>query len=281
MVLGGCISIYRRFAPNVSEVSDDFQRLAIQFRDGGLHQYAALCYIGASKCEKSLGNTILEVDLLVRAARAYIKADSISVRLCLRSNEQQFLNGAMDCYNNAIELLEDSSIMKASIIREMKAINPNYERTSDFVSPAHRAYDLDVAADECIRDKHFESAFEKLTEIRDDIIERKKENIYHDILRKHEITLIFLILLLDLPKSRQSPSNIKLYENFSNGHSESTNRHSPEKIEAIQSLIKAFEAREYIFIIEIEIPSLMSFPGITCSQQIVLNSLKEKCRNLV
>lgn len=270
---------YRRFAPNVSDVSDEFQRLAVQFQEGGMHEFAALCYIGASKCEKALGNQVLEIHLLIKAARSYIKANPD--HLCLRSNGEEHLSGALDCYNNAITQLDDLSIIKASIIREMKKINPDCDITTEFVSPAHRAHDLDLAADECIRNDRFESAFEKLTEIRDDIIERKQENLYENVLRKHEITLILLIVLLDLPLARQSPSHLKLYEYFTQNKYPTKTRHSSRMWCAIQSVIMAYKSRAYLLIIEGDIPSLCSIPGVTLSQQIVLQSLKEKCKRLL
>lgn len=245
-----------------------------------MHEYAALCYIGASKCEKALKNQVLEIHLLIKAARSYIEADSILEKLCLRSNERQHRLAALDCYNNAITQLDDQSVIKASIIREMKKINPNCDLTTDFVSPAHRTHDLDLAANECIRIGHFESAFDKLTEIRDDIIERKTEEIYHDLLCVHEITIILLIVLLDLPSARQSPSNLKLFEEFSNGKIELTQRHSGRMIDAIQDLITAYKTRQYNLIIECEIPLLCAIPGLTRSQKIIIENLKEKCKKL-
>lgn len=171
---------FRRFAPNVSEVSEEFQRLAVQFSDCGMPEYAALCYDGASKCEKALNNPVFERHLLLKAARTYREADAN--RLCLRSDTKQNTQGALSCYHQVITQLNDESAIKAAVIREMKEINPNYEVTSNFVSPAHRAQDLDLAANECITSGNFESALEKITEICDDIVERKVEDLYEGIL---------------------------------------------------------------------------------------------------
>lgn len=245
-----------------------------------MHEFAALSYVGASKCEKAVGNQVLEIHSLIKAARSYIKANPD--HLCLRSNKEENLSGALDCYNNAIIQLDDLSIIKASIIREMKKINPDCDITTELVSPAHRAHDLDLAADECIRNDRFECAFEKLTEIRDDIIERKQENLYENVLRKHEITLILLIVLLDLPLARQSPSHLKLYEYFTqNKYPTKKTRHSSRMWCAIQSLIMAHKLRAYLLMIESDIPSLCSIPGMTSSQQLILQSLKEKCKRFL
>lgn len=280
-------SVFRRFAPNVSEVSEDFQRLAVQFYDGGMPEYAALSYDGASKCEKALNNPVFERHLLLKAARAYREADEN--RLCLRSNTKSFTQGALSCYHRVIIQLNDDSAMKAAVIREMKEINPNYEVTSNFVSPAHRAQDLDLAANECIESGNFESALEKITEICDDIVERKVDEYYEDILRKHEITLILLILLLEYPSARQSPSNVKLYEYFAKGgHRTESNeldtfnqRHSRHTLESIKSLIEACKCQQYSVVFGNEIPSLATIPGLTHHQKILLEKLKEKYYKLL
>ncbi|XP_055321941.1 uncharacterized protein LOC129577987 [Sitodiplosis mosellana] len=276
--------VFKRFAPNVSEVSEEFQRLAAQFFEGGMPEYAALCYDGASKCEKALNNPIFERHLLLKAARAYREADAN--RLCLRSNTKPYTQGALSCYHRVITQSNDNSAMKAAVIREMKEINPNYEVTSNFVSPAHRAQDLDLAANECITNGNFESALEKITEICDDIVERKVEDFYEDILGKHEITLILLILLLEYPSARQSPSNVKLYEYFANGgyqHESYVNyqRHSRHTVEVIKSLIEACKCQQYTLVYSSEIPSLAKIPGLTHHQKILLEKLKEKFYNLL
>lgn len=277
----------RRFAPNVSDVSEDFQRLAVQFTDGGMFEYAALCYDGASKCEKALNNPIFERQLMLKAARAYREADVN--RLYLRSNPKSFTQGALSCYHRVITQLKDDSAMKAAVIREMKEINPSYEVTSNFVSPAHRAQDLDLTANECIESGNFESALEKITEICDDIVERKVDEFYQDILRTHEITLILLILLLEYPSARQSPSNVKLYEYFANDiHRSETNeltafgqRHSRHTLESIRSLIEACKCQQYSVIFSNEIPSLATIPGLTYHQKILLEQLKDKYYKLL
>lgn len=258
-------------------------------------EYAALCYDGASKCEKALNNPVFERHLLLKAARAYRQADEN--RLCLRSNTKPFTQGALSCYHRVILQLADDRAMKAAVIREMKEINPNYEVTSNFVSPPHRAQDLDLDANVCIENGNFECALEKITEICDDIAERKVNDYYEDILRKHEITLILLILLLEYPSSRQSPSNVKLYERFANAGKQQSNesnecssssssgsgsvdafkiRHSRHVLESMKSLITACKCQQYRAVISNEIPSIATIPGITQHQKILLEKLKEK-----
>lgn len=272
----------------MSEVSDDFQRLAIQFSDGGMPEYAALCYDGASKCEKALNNPVFERHLLLKAARSYREADTN--QLCLRSNTKSFTQGALSCYHRAITQLNDDCGTKAAVIREMKEINPNYDVTSNFESHCGRAKDLDLAANECIKSGNLESALEKITEICDDIVERKSETLYADILRKHEITLILLILLLEYPSARQSPSNVKLYDNFYNSNcrnveynasDEFYKRHSRYVLESIRNLIDACKNEQYSLVINSEIASIIKIPGLTEHQKIILEKLKDRFYQLL
>lgn len=270
---------FRRFAPNVAEVSEEFQRLAVQFENGNLPEYAALCYLGASKCEKALNNSISEIHFLLKSARTFVAANEAIDKLCLRSNSNEHLNGALSSYQQAISLLQDDSVMKAAIIREMKQIHPNCDLTSNFASPAHRIYDLEIAANECIQTEDFAGALEKLTEIFDDITERKTQHLYTDVLRRNEVSRLLLLLLLDLPPARQSPSNVKLLEYFSG---ESVNSefseplHSELVLEAMEMLIFACKLKKSGGSIDLQIDEVGRLPGITENQQILLKKIKNK-----
>lgn len=207
--------VFKRFGPNVSDVSEEFNSLAKAFEDSYMSQYAGLCWLGSAKCEKALGNTQTEIDALLKSARAFVKFNSEIERLRVRSNNKEHIEGALRCYNQASSRLEDDSVMKAAIIREIKKINPNAENTTNFNSPSHRIYDLDLSASQSIRNCDFVTALEKLTELYDDINERKVEDYYSDVLVRNELSRLFLLLILELPPSRQSPSHIKLLENYS------------------------------------------------------------------
>lgn len=108
--------------------------------------------------------------------------------------------------------------MRTCIIREIRELNKDLNITSEFNSAAHRIYDLEMASNENIRSEDFIGALEKLTEIVDDITERKEANSYFDVMRRNEISRLLLLLLLELPPSRQSPSHIKLLEKYTWNH---------------------------------------------------------------
>lgn len=276
------ITSFRRFAPNVSEVSEEFQRLAIRFENAVLPDYAALCYLGASKCERALNSPVCEVHLLLKAARAFKSADIDN--LCTRSNGHENKQGALYCYNQALVQCNDDAVMKAAIIRELKKIHPNCDQTSDFTSPAHRAHELEMDANRCIRCNDYETALDKFTEIHDDIVERKTQSIYRHLLQAHELTRILLMLVLDLPPARQSPFNVKLLEKFQQYDECSATAdscgHSKLIMSLFQSLIDECKRKSYTQIVEREIPLLVNWPGLNECQQLLLQKLKEKCIRL-
>lgn len=154
------------------------------------------------------------MDYLLRAARAYVVADGRTEALHLRSNDRAYIDGALQCYHQAMDQLPDDSVTKAAVIREMKCIQPNSEATSSFASPSHRIHDLEVLATHNLYDEDFADALDKRTEIFDNILERRVSHLWCDLLARNEVTRLLLLLLLDLPPARQSPSHIKLLEQF-------------------------------------------------------------------
>lgn len=175
-----------------------------------------------------------EIDFLLKAAREFAQANQEVEKLNLQSNQKEYIEvrfslrfpnpilcnlfsfkGALKSYFQALSKLEDDSVLKAAVIREIRTINPNFEATSNFVSPCHRCYDLYKAANISIENKDYVSALEKLTDIFDNITERKKEDLYKDIMIQSEISRVLLLVVLNLPPSRQSPSHIKLLEKYS------------------------------------------------------------------
>lgn len=264
-------------------MSEEFQRLAVRFENAALPNYAGLCYLGASKCEKALNSPSCEVHLLLKAARAFKMADLDN--LCTRSSSHDNKQAALHCYSQALVQCNEDAVMKAAIIREMKKIHPYCDQTSDFVSPAHRAYELEMDANRCIRSNDYETALDKLTEIYDDIVERKVQTIYEQLVRTHEITRILLMLLLDLPPARQSPSNVKLLERFQrydeSAEENSVLCHSKLVMGVFQSLIDASKRKSYAIIVEREIRLVVNLPGLNESQQLLLQRINEKCKRLL
>lgn len=104
--------------------------------------------------------------------------------LCIRSNDKSFIECALQCYDNAITLLPDDSPMKLAVVREMRKMQPSVELTSGFVSPSHKIYDLEKAAEVCVRKKDFIGALEKRTEIFNSVAERNMQHLYGDVIKR-------------------------------------------------------------------------------------------------
>ncbi|XP_037935317.1 uncharacterized protein LOC119669484 [Teleopsis dalmanni] len=202
--------VFKRFAPNVSEVLSEFSSLAKKFEDAGIYQYAAMCHLGVAKCENSNANTVNECHAYLRAARSFRLAMNTSENLSFRTSQNQYNEGAIRCYTQAVQRCPDD-VLRCAIIREMK---PAFEGTSSFSSPGHRIFELELSAHECLQKNDFMEALQQLEEITDDIYERKKQLLYEDLLKRVEILRLLLIIALRLPPARQSPSHIKLTEYY-------------------------------------------------------------------
>lgn len=193
---------------------DDFSRLAIKFEEAGIYQYAAMCQLGVAKCKVYLQNPLDECQALLKAARLFLKAYEESESLMLRSNSPAYRETALHCFTQAIEKCPDDSVMKAAIIREMTPLQPHNEVTSTFNSPAHRIWELEHAAELCIKNNDYLRPLHQLDDIVDNIYERKKQHLYTEVLNRAEILRILLLVALDLPPSRHTPAHIKLIEYY-------------------------------------------------------------------
>lgn len=231
--------------------------------------------MGVAKCEKALGNNLTESEALLKSARSFVKADNKTNELNIKSNNHEHLEGALRCYNQALSKFGDDSVMKAAVIREIRKINPNVESTSNFNSPSHRIFDLELSAGLNIKSGDFMSALEKLTEIYDDITERKVECYYDDVMQRNEITRLFIILLLQLPPSRHSPAHIKLLEKYSSPDMIKTSTIPEELFLLLQGLFLSCQSGDFDTLITIR-NEISKFTSITNEQTILLDRLVEK-----
>lgn len=189
-------------------MASEFALLAAKLDNSYLSEYAGLCFLGVAKCNESEN----DFDSYLKAARMFRKSDDRKTQLGFNNNHD-LLEGANRSYFQALATTDDS-VMKACIIREMRELNNNLSLTSDFNSACHRIYDLELASNKNIKSNDFIGALEKLTEIVDDITERKEINSYQDVMRRNEVSRVLLLQLLELPPSRQSPSSLKLLEKY-------------------------------------------------------------------
>ncbi|XP_055641722.1 40-kDa huntingtin-associated protein [Toxorhynchites rutilus septentrionalis] len=267
---------FKHFAPNVCEVADEFGSLAASFNNSLLPEYAALCYMGQGKCEKMIGNDAGEVDALLRAARTYRVAHNKQIKIKIENIYGDHLEGAFRCYTQALLKLPDDSVTKAAIIRELKEINPNVEIISNFSSPCHRIWDLEQSAEDSIKFHDYVAAFEKLTEIYDDIIERRCEALYPEVMKRVEITRLLLLCILQLPPSvRYDHKFIERYSSLGDTSTNLSSLFSDELFFLLQSLVISCQAKDIESLVEVR-DELSHCSELSASQQLLLAELVSK-----
>ena len=207
------INFLRKFRKqDTKEIASEFIQLALKLDNSYLSEYAGLCFLGVAKCNESEN----DFESYLKAARMFKKADERKSKLGFLNNHE-YLEGAHRSYFQALGVVDDS-VMRTCIIRELRELNSDINITSDFNSASHRIYDLELASNENIQANDFIGALEKLTEIVDDITERKEIQSYNEVMKRNEISRLLLLLLLELPPSRQSPSHLKLLEKYTWNH---------------------------------------------------------------
>lgn len=205
---------FRKFAPNVNEVLSEFKQLALDFVELSLFSHGAMCYLGAANCQKIIGNTLAEVNLYIKAAQTFEKANEEKEKLHTSSNFRENLEGSLKSYNMALNCLEseDCSIMRVGVIRAIRRINPNFEGTSEFSSPCHRIFELETSAVERILMEDYQSALQSFADIFDNIFERKKETLYKELLQRIQTYMILLLSVFNL--NPQKTNFVKSYEKY-------------------------------------------------------------------
>uniref|UniRef100_A0A182PFP4 Uncharacterized protein n=1 Tax=Anopheles epiroticus TaxID=199890 RepID=A0A182PFP4_9DIPT len=275
--------LIKRFGPSVTEVAEEFGSLANSFNEAFQPEYAAKCYIGQSKCEKLIGNDIGEVEALLRAARAFRTAHDKQERMCVENIAHTYHEGAFRCYTQALSRLPDKSVLGAAVIRELKEITPAVELTSDFSSPCHRIWDLEQSAEENLTGRDYVGAFEKLSEIYDDVIERKCEPLYRDVMRRIEVSRLLLLCLLQLPPSvRYDHKFIERYSTIGDAVGAGSSHREPspgqgqlseDLVFLLQSLVVSCQAKD--------VDSLVAVRDELCQRQDLTNSQQTLLKEVV
>lgn len=262
-------------------MADEFGSLATSFNNAFQPEYAALCHMGQGKCEKMIGNDAAEVDALLKAARAFRRAHNQQTKLKIENPSSDHLEGAFRCYTQALSRLPDDSVTKAAIIRELKEINPNVEITSNFSSPSHRIWDLEQSAEENIKSRDYVAAFEKLTEIYDDVTERRCEDLYLQVMQRVEVSRLLLLCLLQLPPSvRYDGKFIERYSSIGENNQAIVSPRGSEIVSEhlffmLQSLVVSCQAKDMDSLVAVR-DELSQCHELTDSQQNLLEELVSK-----
>lgn len=254
--------------------------LAVKFDNCGLAEYSALCWIAAARCEHEIKNIPMELEFLLKSANAFVAADQKIKELFPNSKLNEHKSEALRCYNDALSIIADDSALKAGIVRAIKSIQPDAEATSNFSSPSHRIFDLVKSANQKIRHEEFMAALEKLTEICDNISERKVERFYKDLMNNVEISSLLLLLLLELPPARLSPFHIRVLDKYSMDDNEriadqSSRILTRKTLLYLQSLVGSHLKSD---IIQVREAILTNLPHLGDEQRFLLQKLEQKIK---
>ncbi|XP_075980220.1 40-kDa huntingtin-associated protein-like [Anticarsia gemmatalis] len=105
--------------PNVSEATNEFIALAIQCEHSDQPAFAGHSYVGAAKCEASVGNFLGEAEHFLAAARQFMKAEKKLKSLKFYSGDRENLEAATGCYVQALQKYPDKSPLRTSILMEL------------------------------------------------------------------------------------------------------------------------------------------------------------------
>ncbi|KAI5634892.1 hypothetical protein NE865_12375 [Phthorimaea operculella] len=208
--------------PNVSEATNEFIALAIQCENAEQPAFAGHCYVGAAKCEASVGNFLGEAEHFVAAARQFMKEEKKLKTLKLYSPDRENLEAAIGCYLQAIPKYPETSPLRTSILMELadhliylnhkKEALSYFEQALELVEDKFRRLmhtrDLLNLQIDC---EQFDSALETANKICEEY-----QNIPENILSEVQISRILLALHVkpvaeDKPVSLTLPFNKDLH----------------------------------------------------------------------
>lgn len=109
------------------------EALAINCEQKELHQYAGWCWLAAARCQGTVGNSICEINLLIKAGRQFLISNKKNNDIGCLSINQEDLQAAVNAFNHAItrcEAKEGFGVMSASLAMELAlALGENSEGT--------------------------------------------------------------------------------------------------------------------------------------------------------
>lgn len=107
------------------------EALAINCEQKELHQYAGWCWLAAAGCQGTVGNSIFEINLLIKAGHQFLISNKKNNDIGCLSINQEDLQAAVNAFNHALarcETKEGFGIMSASLAMELAiALGSNSE----------------------------------------------------------------------------------------------------------------------------------------------------------
>ncbi|XP_077284542.1 huntingtin-associated protein 40 kDa isoform X2 [Arctopsyche grandis] len=208
--------------PNVSEATDEFTELALQCEHAEQPPYAGLCYIGAARCEGSIGNTIGEAEYLLMSARQFMKAElKLSSLRCINPGKEN-LEAAISCYSHSSKRYPEKSSLKSCINLEVAnnleqlghyseaAVYYQNALENNANNPGYKLICYTNMASAYVKDGKYEEAlriYEKIDEL-------ANEFSYSFEIKMCEINRLFLYLIVQPSPKVITESMEKLIERY-------------------------------------------------------------------
>ncbi|XP_047992493.1 40-kDa huntingtin-associated protein [Leguminivora glycinivorella] len=200
--------------PNISEATNEFIALAIQCEYSEQPTFAGHCYIGAAKCEASVGNFLGEAEYLVTAARQFMKAEKKLRSLKFCSPDRENLEAAIGCFTQALTKYPERSSIRLSLLSELAAdlvtLNLKCEAVSYFEQalalvqePTMKIMFVKNYINLLIDCEKYDIALEKSNELIDSNV-----NLPEDVLAEIQLSRILLSLYMD-PKREAKVESLK------------------------------------------------------------------------
>lgn len=208
--------------PNISEATNEFIALAIQCEHSDQPAFAGHSYVGAAKCEASVGNFLGEAEQYLAAARQFMKAEKKLKSLKFFSADRENLEAAIGCYIQALNKYPEKSPLRTSVLMELagnlielqyklEAVSYYEQALETITEPTMKLMCLRNLLNLMIDCDKYDVALEVANKICDSNL-----NIPQDILAEIQVSRILLTLLEKPPEDSKPESLKKLFENILN-----------------------------------------------------------------
>ncbi|PZC74206.1 hypothetical protein B5X24_HaOG208196 [Helicoverpa armigera] len=215
--------------PNISEATNEFIALAIQCEHSDQPAFAGHAYVGAAKCEASVGHFLGEAEHYLAAARQFMKAEKKLKSLKFYSADRENLEAAIGCYIQAMNKYPEKSPIRTSILMEIASDLVELNHKLEAASYYEQAIDTVTEGTMkvmCLRNllnlRIDCGKYDVALEIANQIADGTETNIPEDVLAEVQVSRILLTLLVKPPEASKPPSLKKLLIDLMNDNEDNT-----------------------------------------------------------
>ncbi|XP_026741525.1 uncharacterized protein LOC113503676 isoform X2 [Trichoplusia ni] len=229
--------------PNIFEATNEFIALAIQCEHSDQPAFAGHAYVGAAKCEASVGHFLSEAENFLAAARQFMKAEKKLKSLKFYSGDRENLEAAIGCFIQALTKYPEKSPIRTSILMELAndltELNHKMEAASYYEQAIETVTESTLRI-MCLRNllnlrvdcKKYDIALEIANKICDYSVKVPEE-----VLAEVQVTRILLTLLVKPPEDSKPPSLKQLFIDLMNDNETDTLPLNTDLRLKLQSLI--------------------------------------------